>query len=88
MTVQDRDLIAHAPGDIAYLLAEITRLESLISAPRECPHNRVEMLARRDDETVDSTSGLLWSPICRDCGQDVPAVNDFAPRSAPKEPEE
>ena len=37
-----------------------------------CPHNRVEMLARLDDETVGNTSGLLWSPICRDCGDDVP----------------
>jgi hypothetical protein len=35
MRPQDGHFIAHAPDDIAYLLAEITRLESLISAPRE-----------------------------------------------------
>jgi hypothetical protein len=41
-------------------------------APR-CAHNRVEMLAHADDSVVGG-SGLLWSPICRDCGDDVPAA--------------
>ena len=47
----------------------------------ECRHpkERIEMLARVDTETVGITPlghalPLSWSPICRACGADVPAV--------------
>src|ERR1017187_6625188 len=40
---------------------------------RECPtnHGRVEMLAHEDDFPPNGPC-LMWSPICRDCGADVP----------------
>lgn len=41
-----------------------------VPAPH-CPHNRVEMLAHQDDIPPDGPC-LVWSPICRDCGDDVP----------------
>jgi hypothetical protein len=48
---------------------------------RGCNHpaDRIEMLARIDTETVQETPlghalPLLWSPICRACGADVPVV--------------
>ena len=66
------------------LRAENEQLKSQLSAPLdrlneegECPtnHARVEILARVDESTVDAVGTdlpLSWSPICRDCGADVP----------------
>ena len=45
--------------------ARVERLE----AP--CKHEVWQMLAREDDSEVGGT-GVLWSPICRQCGADVP----------------
>jgi hypothetical protein len=51
-------------------------IDAILSARptlRECPtnHGRVEMLAHEDDFPPNGPC-LMWSPICRDCGADVP----------------
>src|ERR1035438_9758512 len=56
------------------------------SALVRCPHNRVEMLAHEDDIPPDGPC-LVWSPICRDCGADVPAANEITPSSSAPTPE-
>jgi len=38
-----------------------------------CLHENVQMLAHQDDIPPDGPC-LVWSPICRDCGADVPAA--------------
>jgi hypothetical protein len=52
-------------------LAELKSVPVLETPPPRCPHNRVEMLAHQDDIPPDGPC-LMWSPICRDCGDDVP----------------
>ena len=45
------------------------------SVGERCKHERVEMLAHIDHETVGAVGTDLpisWSPICRNCGDDVP----------------
>ena len=37
----------------------------------KCLHRSVEMLAHHDDIPPDGPC-LVWSPICRDCGAEVP----------------
>ena len=53
-----------------HLADQRERSATPVPAPR-CPHNRVEMLAHQDDIPPDGPC-LVWSPICRDCGDDVP----------------
>jgi hypothetical protein len=70
--VKERDA---GTGDRTYLLATIDELRASVpvleTPPPRCPHNRVEMLAHQDDIPPDGPC-LVWSPICRDCGDDVP----------------
>jgi hypothetical protein len=80
------DLVSksQAQAEISALRAENEALKSQLSAPLDrlkeegkCPtnHARVEILARVDESTVGAVGTdlpLMWSPICRDCGQDVP----------------
>ena len=42
-----------------------------------CGHKNYQILARVDDSSVGAVGTdlpLSWSPICRDCGADVPAA--------------
>jgi hypothetical protein len=67
-----KELAAHRPlrvTDLRVILLDVD-LSAPVPAPR-CPHNRVEMLAHQDDIPPDGPC-LVWSPICRDCGDDVP----------------
>lgn len=54
--------------------AELSALRA--AQPLTCKHERVEMLAHIDHETVGAVGTdfpLSWSPIWRNCGDDVPA---------------
>jgi hypothetical protein len=70
-------------GEIAELEGLVTSMgyEATISTEYPCRHEHCEMLARVDESTVGATGTdlpLSWSPICRNCGADVPAQNEAA----------